>query len=329
MNVGAVLVEGTRAALGVPAAAYALAAIGLNVQFGFTGLLNFGQVGFLLVGAYGTAITASHGLPLPLAFLCGIGAAVVLGLILGLPTLRLRADFLAIVTIAVAEILRHLARAQAFEGLTGGSTGIQAFATSFFTTANKIPKGRYGIGDLSFDERQLWITLVGWALVALCALLVRRLVRAPWGRVVKAVRADQDAPRSLGKNVFAYKIQALVLGGAIGALGGIVLAVDAQDTNPDYWVSDFTFYAFASLIIGGLATTVGPVIGAMVFWFLIQTVDSILRQLVTAGPLGSVLGPTDIGPLRFALVGLALMLLMIFRPQGILGDPDDVRAIDQ
>jgi neutral amino acid transport system permease protein len=329
VNLSAILVEGLRAAVGVPAAAYALAAVGLNVQFGFTGLLNFGQVGFLLVGAYGTAITASRGLPLPLAFLCGIGAAVVLGLILGIPTLRLRADFLAIVTISVAEILRHLARAQAFEGLTGGSTGIQAFATSFFDTANPVPTGRYGVGDLSFDQRQLWITLVGWALVGLTVLLVRRLVNAPWGRVVKAVRADQDAPRSLGKNVLVYKIQALVLGGAIGSLGGLVLAVDAQDTNPDYWISDLTFFAFAALIIGGLATSIGPVVGAMVFWFLVQTFDAVLRQLVTDGPLGSVLEPTDIGPLRFAFVGLALMLLMIFRPQGLFGDRDDVRAIDQ
>jgi branched-chain amino acid transport system permease protein len=328
MNVGAVVIEGLRAAIGVPAAAYALAAVGLNVQFGFTGLLNFGQVGFLLVGAYGTAITASRGLPLPLAFLCGLGAAVVLGLILGLPTLRLRADFLAIVTISVAEILRHLARAQVFEGVTGGSTGIQSFATGFFDTANPIPTGRYGIGDLSFDQRQLWITLVGWLLVAGCVLVVRRLVDAPWGRVVKAVRADQDAPRSLGKNVVVYKVQALVVGGVIGALGGIVLAVDAQDTSPDFWSSDLTFFAFAALIIGGLATKVGPVVGAMLFWFLVQAFDSALRQLVSDGPLASLLDPTDVGPLRFAFVGLALMLVMIFRPQGILGDRDDMRAID-
>jgi neutral amino acid transport system permease protein len=328
MSVGGMLIEGIRAALGVPAVAYALAAIGLNMQFGFTGLLNFGQVGFLLMGAYGTAITASRGLPLPLAMLCGIAAAVALGLVMGLPTLRLRADFLAIVTISMAEILRHLSRSQALEGLTGGNRGIAGFANWFLDTVNPVPAGRYGVGDLVFDERQLWITLVGWLLVALAVLLVRRLVAAPWGRVVKAVRADQDAPRSLGKNVVVYKVQSLVLGGVIGAVGGIVLALDANYTNPNYWVSDFTFFAFASLIIGGIATSIGPVVGAMVFWFLVQTVDALLRQLITSGPLDALLEPTDVGPLRFAFVGLALMLLMIFRPQGMFGDRDDVRAID-
>src|SRR3954471_3948787 len=102
MNLGSILIDGLRAAVGVPAAAFALAAVGLNLQFSFTGLLNFGQVGFLLAGAYGTAIAASHGWPFPLAVLVGIAASVVLALLLGLPTLRLRGDFLAIVTISAA-----------------------------------------------------------------------------------------------------------------------------------------------------------------------------------------------------------------------------------
>src|SRR5689334_5346277 len=103
------------------AAVYALAAIGLNVQFGYTGLMNFGQVGFLLVSAYGTAISVDRwSLPLPVGFLVGVGCAVVLGLIMGLPTLRLRADYLAIVTISIAEILRIAANARASQSLTGG-----------------------------------------------------------------------------------------------------------------------------------------------------------------------------------------------------------------
>jgi neutral amino acid transport system permease protein len=323
----AVLVDGLRAALGVPAAAFCLAAVGLNLHFGYTGLLNFGQVGFLLVGAYGTAIAASRGLPLPLAFLVGVLASVALGLVLGLPTLRLRADFLAIVTISVAEILRILARSSMLEGTTGGNRGIQGFANPFFSW-NPIPPGRYGIGSLLFDERQLWVILVGWALVGLAVLLVHRLVHTPWGRMVKAVRADEDAPRSLGKNVTAVKMQSLVLGGVIGGLGGILLAVDAQYTNPDYWISDLTFFAFVALILGGVATSLGPVLGAMLFWFLAQALDSVLRQAVGRGWLGF-LEPTDVGPVRFALVGLALILLMVFRPQGLLGDPDDLRAIDR
>jgi neutral amino acid transport system permease protein len=327
MNPVGILVEGLMAAVGVPAAAYALAAAGLNLQFGYTGLLNFGQVGFLLMGAYGTAITADRGVPLPLAILCGIAAAAALGIVLGLPTLRLRADFLAIVTISVAEILRHLARVPQLEWLTNGNRGIQGFANPFFQV-NPIPPNRYGIGSFAFDERQLWITIVGWTLVVLVVLLVNRLVSAPWGRVVMAVRADEDVPRSLGKNVLVYKMQALVLGGAIGGLGGIVLALDAQYTNPDYWISNLTFFAFAALIIGGLATRVGPIVGAMVFWFLAQSLEAAMRQALDAGLFGTTLQPTDIGPIRFTLVGLALMALMVFRPNGLFGDRRDVGVID-
>src|SRR3954451_13731181 len=116
MSWGDILYPALRASVSVPAAAYALAAVGLNVQFGYTGLLNFGQVGFLLVGAYGTAISADHGVPLPLAFLVGVAAAVALGLILGLPTLRLRAEYLAIFTISAAEILRLVVRSRPLEG---------------------------------------------------------------------------------------------------------------------------------------------------------------------------------------------------------------------
>ena len=105
-----ILIDAGRAALGVPAAAYALTSIGLNLQFGFTGLLNFGHVAFMLVGAYGMAITADAGAPLWLGIPVGIAAAALLGLLLGIPTLRLRADYLAIVTIAAGEILRLVAR---------------------------------------------------------------------------------------------------------------------------------------------------------------------------------------------------------------------------
>jgi neutral amino acid transport system permease protein len=328
VNPEAILVEGLRAAIGVPAAAYALAATGLNLQFGYTGLLNFGQVGFLLTGAYGTALAATRGVPLPVAFLCGIAASVALGLLLGLPTLRLRADFLAIVTISVAEILRHLLRVQQFEGFTGGNRGLDGFAGPFFA-ANPIPAGRYGVRGLAFDERQLWIIVVGWALVALTTLVVHRLTSAPWGRVVKAVRADEDVPRSLGKNVVAYKMQSLVIGGAIGGLGGIVLAIDAQHTNPDYWISNLTFFALAALIMGGVATTGGPVVGAMLFWFLSQALDTALRQALASGFFGSAIAGTDVGPIRFALVGVALMALMVFRPQGLLGDRADVEALER
>jgi neutral amino acid transport system permease protein len=311
MDLGNIVYPAIRSAIGVPAAAYALSALGLNVHFGYTGLSNFGQVGFMLVGAYGTAITVDRGGPLWLGILVGIGAAVVLGLLLGLPTLRLRAGYLAIVTIATAEILRLLTRTRRLSGLTKGVFGIQRFAGDFYRI-NPIPDGRYGIGQISFSARNLWVILVGWGVVALVSLLLFLLVRSPWGRVLKSIREDEDAARSLGKSVFAYKLQSLVLGGVFGALAGILLAIDTQSVNPDTYLSVVTFFAYTVLILGGPAKVLGPVVGAVVFWFLLQLTDGILRE-------GFNMSGGDVGAIRFALVGLGLMLLMIFRPQGIIG----------
>ena len=318
-----VLTDSLRAAVGVPAAAYALAAVGLNVHFGYTGLLNFGHVGFMMVGAYGTAVTVDQGGPLWLGLIVGMGAAVLLGLLLGIPTLRLRADYLAIVTIATAEILRLVARSNALEPLTNGVFGIQQFADPFYAL-NPIPPGRYGFGTFNFSHRQLWVILIGWLAVGVVLVLLTALLRSPWGRVLKAIREDEDAARSLGKNVFAYKIQSLVLGGVIGSFAGMLLAIDTQAVNPDTFISILTFFAYTVLILGGPGRLLSPVLGAVVFWFLLQFTDGLLREALGAGWLGTVLEGNDIAAIRFALVGLGLMLLMILRPQGILGNREEL-----
>jgi branched-chain amino acid transport system permease protein len=318
-----ILTDSLRTAVGVPAAAYALAAVGLNVHFGYTGLLNFGQVAFMMVGAYGTAITVHQGGPLWLGLLVGVGLAVALGLLLGVPTLRLRADYLAIVTIATAEILRYVTRSRALQPLTGGVFGLQQFADPFYAL-NPIPPGRYGFGSFNFSHRQLWVIAVGWLAVTLALLLLAVLLRSPWGRVLKAIREDEDAARSLGKNVFAYKIQSLVLGGVIGSLAGMLLAIDTQAVNPDTFISVLTFFAYTVLILGGPGRILAPVVGAVIFWFLLQFTDGLLREALAAGWLGNVLEANDAAAVRFALVGLGLILLMVLRPQGILGSREEL-----
>lgn len=319
-----ILTDGTRSMIGVPAIAYALAVIGLNVHFGYTGLFNIGHVAFLAAGAYGAGITASEwDWPFPLAILAGTVCAAALGLVLGLPTLRLRSEYLAIVTISAAEILRIVVRSNSFESVTGGPRGIGRWATPFYD-ANPIPDGDYGIGRLDFSERDLWVMAVGWLLVVGCVGLTWLLMRSPWGRALRSIREDEDAARSLGKNVFAFKLQSLVLGGVIGSLAGLVLAVDANFTDPALYQSVFTFFMYTALILGGTARVLGPVVGAMVFWFTMQGLDSFLRQAISPGSFaGDFIDQTDIGPLRLAIVGLALMLLVVFRPQGILGGGSD------
>ena len=140
MDVGKILIDGLRAAVGVPAAAFAVSAVGLNLQFGYTGLLNFGHVGSMLLGAYGLAITVDLGGSMWLGVAAGIVAAMLFGLALGYPTLRLRADFLAITTIAASEILRLVFRSEFARPLTGGVFGIQSFADGFLAL-NPYPDG--------------------------------------------------------------------------------------------------------------------------------------------------------------------------------------------
>jgi neutral amino acid transport system permease protein len=324
MDVWGVLVESVRLGLGPQAAAYAVAAVGLNLHFGHTGLLNFGQVGYFLVGAYGTAITVDNGGSFWLGIVVGCLAAIVLALLLGIPTLRLRADYLAIVTITVGEILRLVVRSKAAEDFTGGVFGIIQVPKDFFAV-NPIPDGRYGVGDLAYTPRALWVMVVGWGTAVVCTLLVRRLMRSPWGRVIRSIREDEDAVRSLGKNVFVYRLQSLAIGGVMGALGGIVLLMIQESITPDVYVPTITFFAFTIVILGGAGSTWGPMLGAVVFWTFIELSNGMLREAIDAGVLSeSVLTPQEVAATRFVLMGLLLAVLMVFRPQGLLGNREEV-----
>lgn len=316
-----ILGDAARAAIGPEAAIYALAAIGLNMHFGYTGLLNFGQVGFMLVGAYSVAVSVStFSAPLWAGVLIGIALSIVLALLLGIPTLRLRADYLAITTIAAAEILRYVYRSDFASPVTGGVYGLTRFADPLYTV-NPVPPGLYGVGRVSYSNQTLWIIIISWALVAAALAIMYLIIHSPWGRVIRSVREDEDAARSLGKNAFGYKMQSLVFGGVLGAVAGMLLAVYTQAVQPDTYNPVVTFYLYTLLILGGAGRILGPVVGSVLFWFILVFADSFLRQAIDTGLIpGTIISSTEVGAIRFALVGLGLMVLMIFRPQGILGD---------
>ena len=320
------IIENALQAAVSPAAIYfALAAIGLNIHFGYTGLVNFGQAGFLAMGAYGVGISVEHfGWSIWVGMFVGFLAAIAFGLILGIPTLRLRADYLAIVTIAAAETLRLILRSVTYGDITGGSSGINGFAGDFYDL-NPFGDGEYGVGPLQFDEREFWVMVVGWGLVGLVCLAVWLLIRSPWGRVIRSIRDDEDAARSLGKNVFFYKMQSLLLGGAIGAFGGMIFALSNASVQPDNYGTPLTFFALTALILGGMARVGGPVVGAMLFWAVLSFTDNVLRQAVANDYIPrSVMTGTQVGQVRFMLVGVALMILPIFRPQGIFGNKREI-----
>lgn len=307
-------------------AAYALAAIGLNVHFGLTGLLNMGQAGFMLIGAYGFAISTIAGWPLWAAVLVAVACAAVFGLLLGIPTLKLRGDYLAIVTIAAAEIVRLIGRSTALTDLTGASSGLRGNSyKDTFQDASPLPDGSFALGPFEYSmnaSNSWWVRIVGWAVVALACLLVWLLMRSPWGRVLKGIREDEDAVRSLGKNVYSYKMQSLVLGGVIGAVAGIIYVLP-RAVQPDSMGRPMTFFVWTILLLGGAATVFGPVLGSIIFWVSLMLIKSVMR----AGVPESVMRTEQIEQFGWIIVGVTLMLLVIFRPQGILGDKKEL-AID-
>ncbi|WP_420639005.1 branched-chain amino acid ABC transporter permease [Candidatus Poriferisocius sp.] len=320
-----------RAAFGPEAVILALAATGLNVHFGFTGLLNFGQVGFMLLGAYGTSVSvATFGWSLWLGIPVGLLVAVALAVALGFPTLRLQAVLFAIVTIAAAEIIRILIGSTDAIGLTGGPLSISFDAGSFFDLNPYAhgPQDRYGFGTFSFTGQQMWVITVGWVLVALASLVVFLIMRSPWGRVVKSIREEPDAARSLGKNVFLYRMQALIIGGFFGGLAGVVDAIKTSGADPNGFRPQVTFFTYTALLLGGAATYLGPVLGAILFWFLREWIESFLRQLTAEAWLPDVVAnflEGSEGIISVCMVGLTLVLLMLFRPQGITGNRTEMQ----
>lgn len=304
-------------------AAYALAAIGLNIHFGLTGLLNFGQAGFMLLGAYGFAVSTIAGFPIWAALLVAVACSTVFALILGIPTLKLRGDYLAIVTIAAAEIVRIVGRSTALTSVTGASSGLRGDSyKETFHALSPFGEGSTTIGPFTYSNsfsNSWWLRLVAWVVVALACLLVWRLMRSPWGRVLKGIREDEDAVRSLGKNVYAYKMQALVLGGVIGSVAGIIYVLP-RAVQPDSMGRPMTFWIWTILLLGGAATVFGPVLGAMLFWSVLMLIRVVGRATIP----DSVMSTAQIEQFGWIVVGVTLMLLVIFRPQGILGDKKEL-----
>lgn len=325
MDWGAILNNTLAFMLSAEAIAFMLAGIGLAIHFGYAGLLNFGVAGYMAIGAYGYAISIlSFGFPWWAAMMVSVVGSIIFSLILGIPTLRLRADYLAIVTIASAEIVRLLFTTQAFDKYTNSADGLANYHASF-RNANPIPPGTYGFGPWEYNADQWWVRIFGLALVAFALLVTWLLMRSPWGRVIKGIREDEDAVRALGKNVFLYKMQALIVGGIFGAFGGIVLSLPSA-VVPSVYITSITFFIWTALLLGGAATIFGPVLGALLYWAMMAFLSGLLPALASSGTLP--ISPVQAGVLRYIILGLLLMLLVAFRPQGILGNKKEMTFVN-
>ncbi len=339
------------------AATYAIFSLGLNLQWGYTGLINFGHVAFLTIGAYTTVLLSSNGVPLFLAVLAGGGLAAFLGLLIGLSTLRLREDYLGIVTIGISELIRLIAQNEGW--LTKGAFGIQGyplplefkdFPPSYFTKICYIAILTVIFGLTSWSLWQWWrrapqrwwqallaiggglviyiagamslytydsragLMLMAVATLALIYVGLEKLVVSPWGRVLKAIREDEEVPKALGKNVFWYKLQALMLGGGIAGIAGAFYAWQITSVYPTNFEPLMTFNAWTIVMLGGAGNNAGVILGAIIFW----TYDTVTRLDWINETLH--LSADKMGALRIMVIGLILMVIMMWRPQGFLGN---------
>ncbi|MGQ0536666.1 MAG: branched-chain amino acid ABC transporter permease [Methanobacteriota archaeon] len=290
---------------------YALFSLGLSVQFGEAGLINFGHVASMSVGAYATALLALEGYALPLALGVGIVGAVLFGLLLGLPTVRLREDYLAIVTIGAAEILRTVYLNE--EDVTNGPAGVTGFPRPFLAAASGFGPWVAVADRVAVAPYKLLVLVLVAATFFAALAVVEALSRSPWGRVLRAIREEEDVATSLGKNVFAYKLQALGLGAAIGALSGAFLAWYVAYFSPDTFPPLVTFYAWIVLVLGGAGHHRGVLIGSALLWGIFEAARLLEVPYVDLTGPGQVLA-----------VGALLVLFMMLRPHGILGRKEEM-----
>jgi branched-chain amino acid transport system permease protein len=295
----------------VIAGIYAIFVLGLQINVGFTGILNLGQAGFMSIGAYAMGMLVTDaGWSIWIAMPAATVIAVLAGIAVGLASLRLRADYFAIATIAFAEIVRYTFQNASF---AGGNQGIIGYDQEWRAFADWL-LDRLAVAGLG-NATQLPLFLAVWITFGICLMALRRLQRTPWGRVLRAIRDDEAAAAALGKNVLAYKLQSLAIAAALAAIAGFFLALNVTYLYPSEFDPTFTFLGYAALVLGGFASYGGVAVGTVLLWSVMEG----LRFLPL--PLSS----GQLGALRFTLIGLVLILASMLRPQGLLGRKAEMR----
>jgi branched-chain amino acid transport system permease protein len=299
------------------AAIYSLLAIGMNMHWGDTGLLNFAQAGFFAVGAYTSAILttpvsatgllANRVVGFDLPIVAGIVAATVLaglaGVLIGATSVRLEGDYLAIVTLAGAEILRLL-------------ISNEAWLTSGQQTLKNIPRPLEGAlpGALPYGFYYFLFVL---GVLAACYFLFRYLAESPFGRVLHAIREDEDVPKALGRDTGRFKLKSFGLGAAVAGLAGSLWAHFIFALQPTMFTPDLTFSVWAAVIIGGAGSYLGAITGMT----LIVLIRQVTRFIPSDVPLGS-----ELPYIRLMIIGALLVVVLYYRPEGLFGDEERALA---
>ncbi|CAB3677524.1 branched-chain amino acid ABC transporter permease [Achromobacter mucicolens] len=276
---------------------YMLMALGLSLHYGFTGLVNFGHVGFFAIGSYTSALLALQGVPIPLAM---VGATLLTALAawpLGIVALRLGSDYLAIVTLGFSESVRMMLQSE--EWLTRGMHGLPGIPRMY---EGWIPAAQIDLAIM------LTLLVVNGAVF----WLVTRVVKSPFGRVIEAVRDNEVAVRALGKDPARFKTRSLMLGAGLAGLAGAFQAHYLTFLSPEQFVPLITFYIWIAIFVGGANRLLGVALGTVIMVGFLEG-SRFVRDFV--GGISEV----QMASVRIWVIGMALILIVLYRPQGILG----------
>lgn len=295
--------------LGIMGGIFAILTLGLNLQWGFTGLFNVGIAGFFAIGAYATAFltkapSPEHlgGLGLPIVFGL-LGSMIVSGItafLVGMPTLKLKEDYLAMATLGIAESIRLI-----------------------FTNESWLSNGTRGIKDIpKLCTNNILFLLVIFIAIILIYVFIERSVHSPYGRVVKAIREDELVTASIGKNVVRYKLESLVIGAMFMGLAGGLYSHYISFISPDvFQPMQWTFLVWVMLIIGGSGNNRGAILGAFLIWIIWSGTEFLPDLAIRFLPILSESVSNIQGTLRIIIISVVLELVLIFHPGGIIPPP--------
>jgi branched-chain amino acid transport system permease protein len=291
-------------AMAISAGIYALLALGVNLTWGMAGMVNLGLAGFFAVGGYATALLTKAGVAIPLGIAAGGIAAAATGAGVALITARLRADYLAIVTLGFSESVRIAAANEIW--LTNGSDGIAG-----------IPGPWRGI--LPPQQFNLIFLLIVVAVLIATFVLLQRLARSPFGRVLRAIRDDEDVAAVAGKHVLAFKVKSFAVGAAVLGVAGALYAHETSYIAPDIFAPLLTLNIILALVAGGVGNNAGAVLGAVL-------IVALLEGTRFAAPFLSFLAPAQTAAVRELLVSVLLLVILRVLPGGIIPERVDTSA---
>lgn len=288
---------------------FGIVTLGLDLQWGKTGIFNAGVVGFYAIGAYGFAILTApaspaflgnFGLPWGIGILGAMLISAFAALLVGLATIRLRDDYLSVASFGIAVTIQLIVTN--WQPMTGGTMGI-----------GQLPNPTRGLFEFRLWNGLAYLALVATVLALVCYALTR-MTRSPWGRVLRAMREDEPAARTLGKNTVAFRLQCFVIGSTLMGLGGALYASFTGFVSPADFLPIVTFLVWTMLIVGGSGNAHGALLGAILVWGIWSMLGAAIARFLPVGL------QAQAGAVQAIFIGVVLVLVLLYRPRGLVGE---------